>query len=166
MVNVMSSSIEWKVRHFDELEVNELYALLQLRSDVFVVEQQCAYADPDGVDSRKDVLHLLGSLPTVTLACYARAMGPDTTAHNCGETAVSIGRVVCSSQVRGCGAGRQLMTQAIALCEDHWPEYPIRISAQAHLSAFYSSLGFEAQGEIYLEDNIPHIAMRRAVVSR
>ncbi|MGJ8516740.1 GNAT family N-acetyltransferase [Carnimonas bestiolae] len=160
------SLTEWTSRYFHELPGETLYALLKLRCEVFVVEQQCPYGDIDGIDCRDDVLHLIGGSSATELACYARLMGPGTTAYLCNEEAVSIGRVVCNPRVRGVGMGRQLMNQAIASCEDVWPNHAIRLSAQAHLRDFYASFGFVEQGDVFLEDGIPHIAMRRAVGSR
>jgi len=145
--------IEWRYLAFDELTVAELYAVLQLRSEVFVVEQACIFLDMDGADAQ--AMHLLGSLQG-TLVAYAR----------CFEAGIkfaeaSIGRIVTSPGVRGSGAGHALVEKAIAcLCVPSGAP-AIRIGAQARLDFFYRQHGFEACGPVYLEDGISHIEMLR-----
>jgi ElaA protein len=139
---------------FNALSNAELYALLRLRTEVFVVQQNCIFQDMDGKD---DVaLHVLGVNPAGELHAYCRVFAPGVTYDN-----ASIGRVVNSSAVRGTGAGRALMEVGIQACTDRWPSAGIRISAQAYLVNFYGALGFQTVGEIYLEDGIDHVEMFR-----
>ncbi|MCU5772758.1 GNAT family N-acetyltransferase [Erwiniaceae bacterium BAC15a-03b] len=144
----------WQDLHHADLSVTQLYDILALRSRVFVVEQQCVYQDIDGADLRLDNRHILGMLDDKVLA-YARILTPEAT-----QPAVRIGRVIISPEARGLNLGYRLMEQAIASCEQHWPGKSIYLSAQAHLQGFYARLGFKPVGEIYLEDDIPHIGMQ------
>lgn len=147
-------TLTWTLKPFADLTLAELYALLQLRSEVFVVEQQCAFQDIDGQDQA--AYHLLGFSPEGELAAYARLFGPGLS-----YAEVSIGRVVASPRLRRFGLGRQLMRQALGECERLFGPQPIKIGAQLYLKAFYESFGFRQLGDGYLEDGIPHIYMRR-----
>jgi ElaA protein len=151
--------LEWLTKAFDRLTVNELYDVMQLRSGVFVVEQQCCYQDADGVD--KSCVHLLGRLPSGQLACCLRIVPPG---HKYAEA--SIGRVVVSSDCRGYGIGRSLMTRGIQITEDEYPALGIRLAAQKYLERFYQSLGFTKTSDDYLEDGIPHLEMYRPISSQ
>lgn len=156
-----SPSLQWKACTFAELSSTELYQLLQLRAEVFVVEQACAYQDIDGLDLLPQTYHVLG-YDGETLAAYLRIMAPGTVGH--GELDSStpvIGRVITRAPYRGKGIGHDLIQQGIMLCEQHWPGASIHLSAQAHLQGYYGQHGFEACGEGYLEDGIPHIGMNR-----
>ena len=133
----------------------QLYQILALRNAVFIVEQDCPYLDVDGLDLMGENRHLLG-LHQDRLLAYARLLAPQS---DCEP--VKIGRVIVSGEARGLKLGNQLLQQAIANCEHHWPRLPIKLSAQAHLQSFYGQFGFAACGEVYLEDNIPHIDMVR-----
>jgi ElaA protein len=125
-----------------------------LRSAVFVVEQECAYQDPDGRDLLEGTRHLIGRQDVV--AAYARILAPDA------ELPVPrIGRVIVTRQARGQQLGRRLIEQALSSCEAHWPGKPIELGGQAHLVDFYRSMGFVPIGEAYVEDGIPHQWMRR-----
>jgi ElaA protein len=150
------SGVVWRCRPFGELSATELYALLQLRAEVFVVEQACVFQDIDGRDDQ--ALHLLGEAPDdagrTQLLAYARLLPAGTTFPE-----ASIGRVVTASSTRGSGLGHTLMQQAIQVLHQTWGPQAIRIGAQAHLQAFYARLGFEPEGAIYLEDGIDHIEM-------
>jgi len=148
-------NIDWQDRHHSELTPHELYALLALRSAVFVVEQQCAYLDVDGNDLRADNRHLLG-MAGGQLVAYARLLSPEDE-----SSPVKIGRVIVSDRVRGARLGNRLMEQAIGRCQQHWPGRDLFLSAQAHLENFYQRHGFIAVGERYLEDGIPHVDMRK-----
>ncbi|GAB2967471.1 GNAT family N-acetyltransferase [Hymenobacter coalescens] len=148
-------TLTWTTKPYQDLTLAELYALLQLRSEVFVVEQQCAFQDIDGQDQA--AYHLLGYTATGELAAYARLF-----AAGISYAEVSIGRVVASPRYRRYGFGRELMRRAIGQCEALFGRQPIRIGAQLYLKAFYESFGFRQQGEGYLEDGIPHIYMLRA----
>ena len=142
--------MEWVAQSFDELELDELYAILRLRAEVFVVEQDCAYQDLDGLDRR--AVHLAG-MEEGELVAYARWY-PEG-----GH--VRLGRIVTSPRVRGRGHGRRLVTEAIRRIADEHPDRPVLIHAQAHLERFYRALGFERRGEAFEEDGIPHVAMVR-----
>ncbi|MDI3432055.1 GNAT family N-acetyltransferase [Aeromonas sp. V90_14] len=146
--------MNWSLKSFEQLDVNELYELLTLRSRVFVVEQTCVFLDLDGVDKRPDVLHLLG-WQDGALVAYARLMAPGVAK----AQQVVIGRVVTAPEARGDGLGHRLMQQARQECARLWPGVSIYLGAQAHLQGFYGRHGFTAVGEPYLEDDIPHIGM-------
>lgn len=145
--------VRWTWARFTELGLDAMYEALALRARVFILEQG-PYLDLDGVDRQS--WHLLGrGLGGESLA-YLRVVDPGIK-----YPEPSIGRVVVDKSARGTGLGRTLMQEGISRCEAVWPGRSIRISAQAHLEAFYASLGFVAQGEPYLEDDIPHIQMLR-----
>jgi len=146
-------SIQFKIKPFNELSVTELYQSLQLRSDVFIVEQNCVYPDLDGKDAK--ALHLLGVYEG-NIVAYARLFGPGYYFDN-----ASIGRVVINTEYRDRKWGHNLMQAAIAGIEEHYNTAAITISAQLYLKKFYESHGFEQDGEGYLEDDIPHIRMHR-----
>lgn len=138
---------------FDELTPRELYDLLALRQEVFVVEQNCAYLDADGKDLR--AWHLLGRNAEGRLLCYTRLLPQDEVY----EGYSSIGRVLSAPAARGLGLGRPLMQKSIDLCRHLFQRAPIKIGAQSYLLKFYESLGFQSTGEEYLEDGIPHTKM-------
>ncbi len=142
----------WWCTPFHDLELRDLYDLLQLRGEVFVVEQECAYLDPDGEDHR--AWHWLYREEDQLLA-YQRCFPPGTAY----EDASAIGRIVVAPQGRGRGLSRDLVRRGIAFNRKRWPEHPIRIGAQAHLKDLYESLGFVVSSEPYLEDGIPHLEM-------
>ena len=148
--------ISWLDLHQQALSVPQLYAVLALRCEVFVVEQQCAYLDVDGQDLRADNRHIMGFLDGKLLA-YARVLTPSL-----DSAPVMIGRVIVSEEARGLKLGYRLMEKALESCDTHWPQRIIYLSAQAHLEGFYGRLGFKAVGEVYMEDNIPHIGMQKA----
>ncbi len=150
----MKEQIIWSCRHFDQLGSHDLYQILQLRTEVFVIEQDCVYQDMDGMDQQAH--HLTGSQDG-QLLFYARLFPPGIK-----YPQVSIGRVISSDSVRGKGYGRLLMNEAITQCTQLWPDTDISISAQHHLEKFYKSLGFETVSQPYLEDGIPHIEMHRS----
>lgn len=146
-------SIQFKIKPFNELSVPELYQALQLRSDVFIVEQNCVYPDVDGKDVK--ALHLLGSY-NGSIVAYARLFAPGYYFDN-----ASIGRVVISPLYRDRKWGHSLVRAAIAGIAQHYSTVAITISAQLYLKKFYESHGFVQHGEGYLEDDIPHIKMHR-----
>ncbi|MBV4488517.1 GNAT family N-acetyltransferase [Pseudomonas sp. SWRI153] len=148
-------TIEWICKHHSDLGKEQLYALLKLRSDVFVVEQKCAYPDLDGQDLDGDTHHLMG-WENDQLMAYLRLLDPESQGGD-----VVIGRVITAPAGRGKGVGHEMMEQALKQAEKHWPHMPIYLSAQAHLQGYYGKYGFEVAGEEYLEDGIPHIGMRR-----
>jgi ElaA protein len=146
-------NLEWKIKRFNELSTIELYKILQLRSEVFVVEQNCVYQDIDGKDQK--ALHLIGEYNSKTVA-YARLFQAGDYFEN-----ASIGRVVVGTDYRDKKWGHELMQQAIAGIEEYFHTTKITISAQLYLQKFYESHGFVTTSETYLEDNIPHIEMRK-----
>ncbi len=148
-------TLTYTTKPFAALTLAELYALLQLRSEVFVVEQTCAFQDIDGHD--QVALHLLGYTEAGELAAYARLFEAGRS-----YAQVSIGRVVTAPRHRGHGLGRQLLHEALAQCEARFGRQPIKIGAQQYLRAFYESFGFVAEDDGYLEDGIPHVHMVRA----
>lgn len=139
------------IKSFDELIIHELYGILQLRSEVFVVEQDCVYQDIDGKDQK--ALHILG-IKNDKIIAYTRIFKPG----DYFEFA-SIGRVVVAKNQRQHKYGYDIMNVSIKAIEQQFKETTIKISAQAYLKDFYSNLGFKQVSEPYLEDNIPHIAM-------
>ena len=143
----------WILKKFDDLTIDELYAVLQLRSEVFVIEQNCIYHDPDGKDQY--AWHLMG-LDNSKLVAYARIFGAGVTYSD-----PSIGRVVTSPSKRGSGLGRELMKKSIQECEGLFGKTSITLGAQVYLRKFYESLGFIVSGEEYIEDGIPHVTMTR-----
>jgi ElaA protein len=147
-------TLRWHWLRFGQLGVDDLYDALALRERVFVVEQNCPYQDADGLD--RHAWHLLGRDDAGVLQAVLRVVDPG---HKYTEP--SIGRVVTAPEARGTGLGRVLMVEGVQRCTAAWPGQGIRISAQAHLQRFYGSLGFEATGEPYLEDDIPHVEMVR-----
>lgn len=146
------SDIRWTCKPFAELDPFTLYEILKIRSEVFVVEQNCPYLDPDGKDQGSH--HLYGKSGD-SIVAYARILPPGLAY----DGMASIGRVVSSPAHRRTGAGRQLMAEAIRMTRQFYPETDIKIGAQLYLLEFYSSFGFKAVGERYLEDGIPHIHM-------
>ena len=148
--------IEWLCKYFDELTAHELYAILKLRNEVFVVEQNCVFQDADDKDQK--CYHLMGILQN-KLAAYARLVPAGAAYKN-----VSIGRIVTSPQFRNRGAGKALMTSAISQCNELFNEQTIQIGAQLYLKKFYESFGFKQTSDVYDEDGIPHIEMIRTVL--
>ncbi|MBA8877460.1 GNAT family N-acetyltransferase [Phyllobacterium myrsinacearum] len=146
------------VRGMDEFSPRDLYAMLRMRVDVFVVEQKCPYPELDGKDI--DALHLR-LLIGEELIASARLRQP----HGAADTAARIGRVVVSPAHRGKRLGEKLMAEAIAECERRFPDRPIALSAQSHLQRFYESFGFLPVSGEYLEDDIPHVDMQRPVAA-
>lgn len=148
----MCKKLTYDVIHFDELTTEELYDVMVLRQEVFVVEQDCAYLDADGKDMKS--LHLLGRMKGELLA-YARLVPPGISYQSCS----SIGRVITSAKLRGKGYGRPLMQHAIEHTISLWKDHDIKISAQSHLVDFYGDIGFRSTGKEYLEDGMPHTEM-------
>ena len=144
--------LAFQTKTFHELSLQELYAILALRAEVFVVEQNCPYQDVDGKDL--DCIHVLGFINDELIA-YARVLGKGTSY----KDYASIGRIVTSSSCRGENHGHALVDFSIEVCQKKFPGQPVKISAQAHLEKFYNAHSFKATGEAYLEDDIPHIAM-------
>lgn len=140
------------VKYFTELTVYELYDVLQLREEVFQIEQNCIYKDID--DKDKVCWHIL-LYDQGQLMAYTRLVPKDISY----DGYASIGRVVSRTAYRKEGYGRHIMKISLEKMEELFPGIPVKISAQAYLIKFYESFGFQTEGEEYLEDNIPHIAM-------
>lgn len=145
--------IRWSLKQFAELSPFELYDILRLRSEVFVVEQQCIFLDMDDKDQQAH--HLQGRLDD-ELIVSVRILPPGL-----AYDEPSIGRVVGSPRHRGLGAGKLLMEEAIKATQTLYGQQPIKIGAQQYLKKFYEDLGFIQCSETYLEDDIPHIKMIR-----
>jgi len=143
--------LQIKIKPFNTLTTQELYDLLQLRSEVFVVEQDCVYQDVDGKDQK--ALHVLGYKEEKLIA-YTRIFKPGLYFKE-----ASIGRVVVVENERQFNYGYSIMEASIEAIKDYYNETTIKISAQTYLKKFYNNLGFKIVGEEYLEDDIPHIAM-------
>ncbi len=148
------SSIQWSTKQFSALNVEELYAILRLRSEVFVVEQNCVFLDMDNND--QIAYHTMGWINN-ELVASTRLFDIDQSYPGYQ----SIGRVVGSPRHRGIGAGKELMQYSIAECERLFGKHPIKIGAQLYLKKFYNEQGFEQAGEMYYEDDIEHIPMIR-----
>ena len=149
----MTSILNWKIKPFQALSTAEMYKVLQLRSKVFVVEQNCVYQDIDGKDEK--ALHLIGEFDDKIVA-YARLFKSGDYFEN-----ASIGRVVIDPDYRDKKWGHELMQQAIIGIGKHFKTKKITISAQLYLKRFYESHGFVVTSETYLEDDIPHIEMKK-----
>ncbi len=147
--------LKWTVKKFEALTAHELYNIMWLRNEVFVVEQNCVYQDADYKDQKG--WHLMGVDEDGKLMAYVRLL-PAGVSY---EKEPSIGRVVTNPAARGAGVGRELMQVAIQQCEELFGKLDIKIGAQYYLLKFYTSLGFKQTSEIYLEDNIEHIEMIR-----
>ncbi|MFD0964678.1 GNAT family N-acetyltransferase [Pseudofulvibacter geojedonensis] len=143
--------LTWKRLSFTDFSIEELYDVLQLRSEVFVVEQDCAYQDIDGKDQK--ALHILG-YKEKELVAYTRCFKP-----NDYFKEASFGRVIIKESARSYGFGHDLIKETLAAIKDGYDETTIRISAQTYLLKFYESHGFTQEGEGYLEDGIPHVNM-------
>lgn len=143
--------INWILKKFDDLTPHELYAILQLRTEVFVVEQKCVFQDMD--DKDQQCYHYMGWKDGY-LAAYIRIVPPGV-----AYEYASIGRVVNSPKARGTGIGKELMQTAINKTYEFLGKVPIKIGAQLYLKKFYESMGFIQTGDPYLEDGIEHIYM-------
>ncbi len=146
--------MEAYVKKFNELSLEELYEILRLRSEVFVVEQDCVYQDIDGKD--KDALHVYISENGKILA-YTRCFPPGFYFNE-----AAIGRVVVEASARNSGIGQDIMKSSIKAIEKNFKTGQITLSAQTYLINFYNRLGFKETGNEYLEDGIPHIKMTRS----
>ena len=145
--------MNWILKPFAELTPKELYSVLQLRNEVFIVEQNCPYQDLDNKDLKS--WHLMG-MQDDKLVAYSRLLAPGIS-----YSESSIGRIVSSPSARKTGVGKKLVKESIEQIKNLFKTDTIRIGAQLYLKSFYESFGFVQDGEIYLEDNIPHIIMLR-----
>jgi ElaA protein len=151
----IDNMIKWSLKKFDELLPHELYSVLQLRNEVFVVEQNCVFQDAD--DKDRASYHLMGWIDEKLMA-YCRII-PAGIAYDLP----SIGRVVTSPSVRGNGTGKILMTESLKAVKKIFGSVSIKLGAQLYLKKFYESFGFIQSSDIYLEDGIQHIEMTRLI---
>lgn len=154
----MTISLHWEWKSWSDLDTEDLYALIQLRQAVFIVEQDCPYIDADGQDQR--AYHLLGWSENRTLAVYTRVFLPD----NIDDEGV-IGRVIVHKDYRKKGLGLVVMekSEEYAISHSQIPIPAFHLSAQAHLRSFYEQLGYGVVGDPYDEDGIPHLPMRKGL---
>lgn len=143
--------MSWKIKSFNELSTHELYEILNIRTQVFVVEQECPYLEVDGKDVHA---HHLYKEENGEVVAYARLL-PAGVSYN----EPSIGRVLVKEGHRRKGFASELMKRGLAFIRDEWGEQPVKIQAQEYLREFYGSFGFRAITETYLDDGIPHIDM-------
>ena len=143
--------METEVKRFDQLTTEELYEILRLRAEVFIVEQNCVYQDLDGKDHK--AIHVLGRI-NQELVAYARLFGASEYFKE-----ASIGRIVVSPKHRTLGLGKQIVKASEEALDRAFKAQRIKLSAQSYLGKFYKELGYKSYGEEYLEDGIPHIAM-------
>ncbi len=151
----MTDALTWTCMPFAALSAAQLYDALRLRTEVFVMEQNCVFQDMDGSDDL--AWHVQGRDAHGHLLAYSRLFQPGVK-----YPEASIGRVVSAPQARGQGLGQHLMRHSLAQCQRHWPGQAIRIGAQARLERFYLGFGFVTASTPYLEDGIEHIEMVHA----
>ena len=152
------NNIQWDIKTFQELELEQLFDLLKLRVDVFVVEQACAYPELDEYDRHLEARHLSGRNEFGQLISYARLLPPGLRFPE-----VNLGRFVVKAELRKKGIGHQLLQTALKEISGYWPKKSIRISAQDYLQIFYERYGFIRISDVYLEDGIPHVEMVKEV---
>lgn len=143
--------MNWKWKKWDELSLDELYSIIQVREEVFVVEQKLSYVDCDDYDQK--AWHLMGLIDG-KLVAYLRAFPPGA---KYPESA--FGRVLTTKDVRGQGAGKELTSTGLKKMRETFGDHPVKISAQAYLEKFYADFGFKRISENYLEEGIPHVSM-------
>ena len=147
--------LDWKIKHYRDLTLNEFHDIVALRIEVFVVEQNCPYQDLDSKD--KKCYHLVCRDGKGAIVATARILPPGLSYDEC-----AIGRVVIDERVRGNGIGHELMKECIKFSDLEFGNAPIIVSAQKHLENYYGAHNFITTGKEYLEDGIPHIEMKRS----
>jgi ElaA protein len=152
-MNEVYAGITYTVAPFYQLSLDDLYAIMRLRQEVFIVEQNCPYLDADGKDPFGH--HIMGKYKDGELVCYTRLL-PEGVSY---KGFCSIGRVINAASVRGQGQGKKLMELSIRQIKALFPGSPIKIGAQAYLKRFYESFGFVDLNQPYMEDGIPHLKM-------
>ena len=152
----MSDNLQpkWQHKNFSSLSTDQLYDILKLRVDIFVVEQCCYYHELDEYDRHQDTRHVF-FYHNKKIQAYLRIL-PKGLSY---EHYISIGRVAIVGSARGKNLGHQLIEQGISVCQHFHPDQSIKISAQQHLEKFYQQHNFRTVSKMYLEDNIPHISM-------
>lgn len=151
-----TQKFEWICQPFSALSPSTLYAILQARCAVFVVEQRCAYQDIDGRDLDPRALHVLARDSKGEVQAYLRVLPPGL-----AFAEPSLGRVLTIPTTRGTRLGEQLVVHGLDALLERWPGRSVRIGAQKYLVRFYRKFGFEVASEVYLEDDIPHVEMLR-----
>ncbi len=146
----------WKAKTFQQLSIDQLFEILKLRVDVFVVEQQCAYPELDEHDRHPETRHLSGRNDVGELLAYARLLPPGLRYQE-----VNLGRIVVRADFRKQGVGHQLLQNALEEISGCWPKTSVKISAQEYLQKLYEQYGFARISDVYLEDGIPHVEMVR-----
>lgn len=149
----MAGKLEWSVKSWEQLSKDDLYQLLALRSEVFVVEQNCVFQDMDFKDQK--ALHVLGKDANAELKAYSRIFAKD----QYYKDFQSVGRIVTEGKSRNSGYGVELLEFSIRACEENFGTDQIKIGAQKYLTNFYEKFGFKEIGEDYMEDGIPHCIM-------
>ena len=144
--------LDWQIKHYNDLSINEFHDIIALRLEAFVVEQNCAYLDLDGKDKKS--YHLICRNGKGDVVATARVLPPGIAYKD-----AAIGRVVIEEEIRGHGIGHDLMDRCIQFAISEFGGAPIRISAQKHLEKYYEKHDFKSTGEEYLEDGIPHVEM-------
>ena len=144
--------IKWETKAFNDLSVNEYWGILHLRTEIFVVEQDCPYQEVDEKDRKS--FHLFGTNENGDVIATSRIVLPGVSYDE-----ISIGRVALKKEYRGKGIADEMMLETFKFIESEFGNIPIRISAQQYLINFYGKHGFSQIGEMYLEDNIPHVEM-------
>ena len=148
--------MQWQIKKFNALSIDELYEVLKLRVDVFVVEQHCPYPEIDGKDRHEQTMHLIGRDAGSHVAAYLRILPKGV-----GFDQVSLGRVVVAFDHREKGVCREMVRIALDWIDENWLDEPVKIGAQVYLKSFYEEFGFVPVSNSYLEDGIPHIDMVR-----
>jgi ElaA protein len=146
-------SLQYSIKHFNDLTTKELYDILKERINVFIIEQNCPYEECDDKDI--EAYHILGKDTNNKIQAYCRLLSKGVSY----EKYTSIGRVITSKECRGKGEGKKLMQFAIEQMIKIFPDYEIKISAQSYAIPFYAGLGFVVVGNEYMEDDIPHVGM-------
>jgi ElaA protein len=147
--------LPWKLKDFEDLSPGEIYDILALRSQIFVVEQNCVFQEIDGKD--KNAFHLFVHTPEMEVVAACRLLASASQGPYC-----AIGRLVVAESCRNIGLGRKIFGKAIEECHRRWPEKTIFIEAQAYLEKFYSGFGFQRHTEVYMLDGIPHLQMLKS----
>lgn len=145
--------LNWQIKHYNDLTLNEFHDIIALRLKAFVVEQNCAYLDLDGKDKKS--YHLICRNGIGDIVATARILPPGISYEDS-----SIGRVVIDESIRGKGIGHDLMSKSVEFSKVEFGNAPIQISAQKHLEKYYEQHEFYSTGKEYLEDDIPHVEMR------
>lgn len=144
--------LDWQIKHYRDLSLNEFHDIIALRLEAFVVEQNCAYLDLDGKD--KKCYHLICRNGQGNVVATSRILPPGLSYKD-----TAIGRVVIDEELRGHGIGHDMMDRCIDFCKKEFGNAPIVISAQKHLENYYGKHDFKSTGNEYLEDGIPHVEM-------